>query len=269
MRPAASAAEAAALLERHCTPEVVRVAELEGWSAELWRELERAGLAAVGIVLPLAEAAEVVRAAAGFAAPIPLAETVLVGWLRGTQAPPGPLTVVHRGRAPYGRVATALLSGDGFVAPEDAHLERAVNPAGEPMDRVGVPDAAGADVLRLGALLRAVQLVGAMERVLELLQQPPARLAGQVASAGTSVDHALDFPGEVEVAAAKIRSGEAAAATEAAAIRDQDLLGPYLRRLRSWRADFGSEAEWARVLGRKVHLDPGLLWGHAPARGTD
>lgn len=267
MRPGSSAAQAAALFEQYCTPEVVRQADVLGWSPSLWLELEAAGLDAAGTALPLAEAAEVVRRAAAFAAPIPLAETVLVGWLRGTGAPPGPLTVVHRGRAPYGRAAAALLSGDGFVAPEDARLVPAANLAGEPLDRVGVPDAAGGDVLRLGALLRAVQLVGAMERVLELLKQAPSGLPGQVAAAATAVEHALDFPGEVEVAAAKLSAGEAAAATERAA--DRDPLGPYVRRLRSWRDEFGGEAEWARVLGRGVLQDPGLLWGHAPARGTD
>src|SRR5215472_559492 len=110
---------------RCCPPEVVRRGEPEGWSPRLWRELEMTGLAAAGTELPLAEAAEVVRVAAAFAAPVPLAETVLVG----------PLSLVHRGRASYGRVAAALLSGDGFLLPEDAGLVPAVNLAGEPLDR--------------------------------------------------------------------------------------------------------------------------------------
>jgi acyl-CoA dehydrogenase len=291
-------AEAAAdVFRRHCSPEVVRRAEREGWSPALWRELEASGLAAAGTALPLADAAEVVRVAAAFAAPVPLAETVLVGWLRGVDAPEGPLTVVHRGRAPYGRAAAALLSGDGFVRREDAGLEAAANLAGEPLDRAGVADAAGDDVRRLGALLRAVQLVGAMERVLELtashveerrqfgvplvrfqaVQQQLATLAGEVASAATVVEHAVDFPGNVEVAAAKVRAGEAAAASAAIAhqlhgaigMTDEHVLGLYTRRLWSWRDDFGGEAEWARRLGDAVLRDPGLLWGHAPARGTD
>jgi alkylation response protein AidB-like acyl-CoA dehydrogenase len=191
----------------------------------------------------------------------------------------------------------ALLTGDGFVPPEDARLEPAVNLAGEPLDRVGVPDAGGDDVRRLGALIRAVQMVGAMEHVLALtagyveerrqfgvplirfqaVQQQLAELAGDVASAATAVEHAVDFPGEVEVAAAKSRSGEAAATTAAIAhqlhgaigMTDEHGLGLYTRRLWSWRDDFGGEAEWARLLGRRVLDDRGLLWGHAPARGTD
>jgi acyl-CoA dehydrogenase len=291
-------AEAAAdVLRRHCSPEAVRRAEREGWSPALWRELEASGMTAAGTALPLADAAEVVRVAAAYAAPVPLAETVLVGWLRGVDAPEGPLTVVHRGRAPYGRAAAALLSGDGFVRREDARLEPATNLAGEPLDRAGVPDAAGDDVRRLGALLRAVQLVGAMERVLELtasyveerrqfgvplvrfqaVQQQLATLAGEVASAATAVEHAVEFPGDVEVAAAKIRAGEAAATSAAIAhqlhgaigMTDEHELGLYTRRLWSWRDDFGGEAEWARRLGTAVLRDPGLLWGHAPARGTD
>ena len=288
---------AADLFRRHCPPEVVRSAEGEGWSPALWAELEASGLAGAGVALPLADAAEVVRVAAAFAAPVPLAETVLVGLLRGPDAPSGPVTVVHRRRAPYGRVAAALLSGEGFVQREDARLEAASNLASEPLDRAGVPDASGDDVRRLGALLRSVQMAGAMERVLELtatyveerrqfgvplerfqaVQQQLAALAGEVASAATAVEHAVEFPGDVEVAAAKIRSGEAAAASAAIAhqlhgavgMTDEHELGLFTRRLWSWRDDFGGEAEWARLLGRAVLRDPGLLWGHAPARGTD
>jgi len=288
---------AADVFRRHSSAEVVRRAEREGRAPALWRELEESGLTAAATVLPLAGAAEVVRVAASFAAPVPLAETVLVGWLRGGDAPAGPVTVVHRGRAPYGRVAVGLLSGEEFVAAADAGLEPAVNLAGEPLDRAGVPDAAGEDVVRLGALLRSVQLVGAMERVLELtatyveerrqfgvplvrfqaVQQQLAALAGEVASAATVVEHAVEFPGDVEVAAAKIRAGEAAAASAAIAhqlhgaigMTDEHELGLYTRRLWSWRDDFGGEAEWARRLGAAVLREPGLLWGHAPARGTD
>jgi acyl-CoA dehydrogenase len=288
---------AADVFRRHCSPEVVRGAEREGWAPALWRELEASGLTAAGTALPLADAAEVVRVAAAHAAPVPIAETVLVGLLRGPDTPDGPLTVVYRGRAPYGRVAAALLSGEVFVPREDAGLEPAVNLAGEPLDRAGVPDAAGADVGRLGALLRSVQLVGAMERVLELtatyvaerrqfgvplvrfqaVQQQLATLAGEVASAATAVEHAVEFPGEIEVAAAKVRAGEAAATGAAIAhqlhgaigMTDEHQLGLYTRRLWSWRDDFGGEAEWARRLGGAVLREPGLLWGHAPARGTD
>jgi hypothetical protein len=112
-------------------------------------------------------------------------------------------------------------------------------------------------------------MVGAIERVLELMG-PHARerqLAAEVASAATAVQHAVEFPGPFEVAAAKVRAGEAAAAV-ADATGDRRL-DPYTLRLRSWRDDFGDGSEWARLLGRSVLADPGLLWGHAPARGTD
>jgi acyl-CoA dehydrogenase len=104
------------LFRRHCPPETVRQAEPAGWAPELWHELEVSGLAAAGTELPLGDAADLVRVAASFAAPVPLAETILVGWLCGCDVPPGPLTVAFRGRAPYGRVAAAILSAGGFVA---------------------------------------------------------------------------------------------------------------------------------------------------------
>jgi acyl-CoA dehydrogenase len=111
----------------------------------------------------------------------------------------------------------------------------------------------------------------------QAVQQQLATLAGEVASAATAVEHAVEFPGDVEVAAAKVRAGEAAAASAAIAhqlhgaigMTDEHELGSYTRRLWSWRDDFGGEAEWARLLGAAVLRDPGLLWGHAPARGTD
>lgn len=292
-----AAGTAADVFGRHCSPELLRGVEPGGWLPDLWRELEASGLAGAGVALPMAEAARVVRTAAASAAPVPLAEAVLVGWLRGVDAPPGPLTVIHGGRASYGRMAAALLSSDGFVTPAAAGLEPAVNLAGEPLDRVTAPDAAGDDVRRLGALIRTVQMAGAMERVLELaatyaqrwerLGAAPARLhalrglvstvAGEVAGAATSVEHALEFPGEFEVAAAKVRCGEAAEVAAAMAHQlhgavgssGEDELSLYTRRLWSWREDFGDEADWAQLLGRAVLAEPGLLWGHAPARGTD
>ena len=64
----------------------------------------------------------------------------------------------------------------------------------------------------------------------------------------------------LEVAAAKIRTGEAA--TEGTAIAHQAhgaigwtqdyLLQRFTRRLMGWRDDFGSEAEWAVALGNHV-----------------
>ena len=147
----------------------------------------------------------------------------------------------------------------------------------------------------LGAALRATQMTGALEAVLALavayanervafgrpiakfqaVQHNLARLAGEVAAAIAASGSAADaiatsarFDDAVllEVAAAKIRVGEAAG--EGAGIAHQVLgaigftrehwLHRFTRRLWAWRDDFGNESTWAVTLG-----------GLVAARGAD
>ena len=135
-----------------------------------------------------------------------------------------------------------------------------------------------------GALFRSAQMAGAMERVLEMtvryatervqfgrpianfqaVQQQIAVLAGQVAAARAATDGAAeargDGPAGFESACAKIRVGEAAGVVAAIAHQVHGAIGftyehslhHYTRRLWAWRDEFGSEAEWARWVGRIV-----------------
>lgn len=148
-----------------------------------------------------------------------------------------------------------------------------------------------ADFEALGAVIRVQQMAGALETALQLatayagervafgrpigkfqaVQQNLARLGGEVAAALTAAASAADTlacrmdGGAVteadlllEIAAAKIRVGEAA--TEGAAIAHQVhgaigftseyQLQRFTRQLWSWRDDFGSESAWALRLGR-------------------
>src|SRR5919108_1405543 len=90
------------------TKDLIESAEKGVWPDKLWRALEEGGL-----TLPLvdearggaggtwADAHTVVRAAGKHAAPVPLAETIVAGWLlsqAGLDVPLGPLTIapVHR-----------------------------------------------------------------------------------------------------------------------------------------------------------------------------
>ena len=89
------------MLEEHCPPEVVERAEQGEWPQPLWDTLEAAGLplawvpeAQGGAGASLADGFGIVRVAARYAAPVPLAETLLAGWTlsqAGVDAPPGPL----------------------------------------------------------------------------------------------------------------------------------------------------------------------------------
>lgn len=137
-----------------------------------------------------------------------------------------------------------------------------------------------ADQRRLGAALRAAQMAGALERVLQLtvehartrvqFGQPLVRfqavgqqlavLAAEVAAARAAADAAAADPVGWKVAAAKIRAGEAAGrgtdiahqVLGAIGFTDEHPLHLFTRLLWRWRDEFGTEAEWAEVLGRDV-----------------
>jgi acyl-CoA dehydrogenase len=169
------------------------------------------------------------------------------------------------------------------------------------------PAPAGVDargVLLMGAALRAAQMTGALEAILALavayaneriaferpiakfqaVQHNLARLAGEVAaamavagSAAEAIATSARFDEAVllEVAAAKIRVGEAAG--EGAGIAHQVLgaigftrehtLHRFTRRLWAWRDDFGNESAWAALLGGLVAAKGGdALWPMLAAR---
>ena len=151
------------------------------------------------------------------------------------------------------------------------------------------------DIRRLGALMRAAQMVGAMERALELsvayvnqrvqfgrplakfqaIQHQLAAAASELAAAGATVDAAAELaPGEdgfaFWVAVAKVRAGAAAGIVAATAHQVHGAIGftkEYslhfaTRRLWAWRDEFGTEAEWARELGQEaIALGKDGLWG--------
>lgn len=178
-------------------------------------------------------------------------------------------------------------------------IEPRDNLAGEPRDTVildgvapGAVAAAAAELpdrLRaMGAVARACQMAGALQAILarsvayagervafdrpigrfQAIQHALARLAGETAAAlaasGSAAD-ALASGGDgdgvfLEVASAKIRVGEAAAAGAAIAHQVHGAIGfsmehplhLFTRRLWAWRDDFGSESAWAVELGARV-----------------
>jgi acyl-CoA dehydrogenase len=169
------------LLTDRCTPEVVEAAD-GSWDAGLWGHLERAGLTAIGVPEEaggsggdLLDAAVVARRCAAFAAPVPIAPTLLVApWLReaaGLAHRPGPAAVAGtadvtavRGdggwtlsgsahRVPWGRCADSVLvlvgtpEGLALADVRGAAVHPAADAAGEPSDTlvfdgVAVPDGA-------------------------------------------------------------------------------------------------------------------------------
>jgi acyl-CoA dehydrogenase len=275
------------LFRRHCPSEVIA----EGWSPELWQVVERAELTDGATT---AELGEVVRVAAQYAAPIPLGEDALARLLLARadlEAPAGPLTVAdfYGGRAervPFARVATGIVAvgpeGVALLRPGSYRVSEGMNLAGEPRDTVEadhfeVIKGSGAILRRWGALLRSMQMTGALERALQLtvrqaddrqqfgqplrrfqaIAHQLAELAGEVAAARAAADAAAEDPQLWKIAAAKVRCGEAAgrAATIAHQVHgalgftDEHVLHHFTLRLWSWRDEFGTEEEWASVLG--------------------
>ena len=198
-------------------------------------------------------------------------------------------------RVPPPGQAPAPPAAPGFFvrmdAPDPAALDR--NYAGEPRDSfrldgvsvTAIGEGGSRDDLHFdGALFRAAQMAGAMERVLDMtvayakeraqfgrtiskfqaVQQQIARLAGEAAAASAASHAAGDArslgPARFETACAKLRAGEAAGEVAAIAHQVHGAVGftheyhlHFLtRRLWSWRDEFGSEAEWNRMNGRAI-----------------
>ena len=153
-----------------------------------------------------------------------------------------------------------------------------------------------ADLVRgVGALMRAAQMAGAMEAALGLattyandrvqfgrpigkfqaIQQQLALLAEEAAAALVAVESAAISvaegrqSAEFALAAAKIRAGEAAGTVAeiahqvhgAIGFTEEHFLHNLTRRLWSWRDEFGDEAYWAGLLGRRIAAAGGAgLW---------
>jgi acyl-CoA dehydrogenase len=313
-------------------PQTVNSAKDGAWKQPLWRALSESGLtlawvpeAQGGAGAELADGFAILDVAGRYAAAVPLAETLLAGWLlmcAGLKAPQGAMTVAPA--RPGDKItlnADGTLSGQArgvpfakeaqhiavFAGGSAALVERSacgvsdgVNLAGEPsgtvvFDRVKPLAVAPCDVdqtvlMMMGCVMRAVQTAGALQAILDFtvryanervafekpigkfqaVQHNLARLAGEVSAAMTAAHSAADAIANgsvtddtsflLEVAAAKIRSAEAA--QEGAAIAHQvhgaigftkeHILHRYTLRMLAWRDDFGNESYWAVELGNAI-----------------
>jgi acyl-CoA dehydrogenase len=177
------------LLADTCTHEALQAAESDGWSAAIWDALAANGYADLA-ALDLADALAVLTVAGEHAAPVPLAESVLAGWLLGGSVE-GPVSVVAPGNLDELSLHDGLLSGTARGVPWGRTVERVVvvidrqavlvpttlatgvargrNLAGEPRDtlvfdgaRVEEVRQAGCDLDERGALTRAALMAGAL-----------------------------------------------------------------------------------------------------------
>ena len=317
-------------------PQEIILGLQEDWEISLWNTLEEAGLTLAwvpekygGSGVEIEEGFKILEIAGRYAVSVPLAETLLAGWLLAKaelSVPMAPITVSVPGRGQMLRIADGKLYGNAQGIPcldladyflciaeegEDTRvvlvaLEGAESASDSGMrgDGTGKVKFNGTDVVRcapvpkisfaddlllMGAAVRSQLMAGALQTVLEfsvtyaqerhafgrpigkfqIVQQNLARLAAETAaaaaaagSAADTIQNAKSFDESVilEVAAAKIRTGEAA--TEGSAIAHQvhgamgftaeHVLQRFSKRLFAWRDDFGTETEWAVRLGRLV-----------------
>lgn len=306
----------------------------DSWKARVWSAMEEAGLplawvdeAYGGASVDLSDGFGVLRAAGRAALAVPLAETMLAGWLlsqAGIASPGGAMTVAPtRARdritvdadgcitglarhAVYARdaahIAVVVEGPDKTsIALVDAHactLRKGAALSGDASDEIvfnrvqalKIADAPArfdvSSLLLMGSVIRCQQIAGALETMLDLsvrysgervafekkiakyqaVQHSLARLAGEVAAAVSAANSAADtiasaaFGSDeilLEVAAAKIRCGEAAGTGTGVAhqvhgaigITDEHVLHRLSLRALGWRDDFGSESYWAAELG--------------------
>ncbi|MHB8668824.1 MAG: acyl-CoA dehydrogenase family protein [Burkholderiales bacterium] len=256
---------------------------------------------------PLAETMLAGRllAAAGIAVPpgaLTLAPVRAGEQLALTQGASGVTLSGRAQRVPWGNLcAQAVVAGElggkgvlGLVATARAVRGVEKNLAGEPralLEFEAAPliacaplEGARARLEADGALVRSVQMAGALERTLEYslhyaneriqfgrpigkfqaVQHMLAQLAGQVAAASAAVDAAVGAsslaPDAFAVAVAKARAGEAAGKGAEIAHQVHGAMGYTrehnlhygTRRLWSWRDEFGNETHWQSRLGRAV-----------------
>lgn len=203
------------LLTDLCTPEVVDRSESGTFAENLWQVLTETGLTAAGIGVEaggsggdLEDSLLVIREAARFAAPVPLAEHFIAGLLlseQGQSIESGPVTIasgkfiISDGLSLSGtaddvafarwctQVVLVAQGTDGLklcrVPASDFDMVQKNSVAGEPRDAISVNTKVAAEsafsvdsqlperIKLMGAALRALMMSGALESVLEMTVQ--------------------------------------------------------------------------------------------------
>ena len=317
-----------------CDRAVVNNVEKGLWPADLWKEIEEMGLPLIavpedkgGVGGTLADMLALLRLAGEHAVPVPLAETALGNLLVATAggAPkPGPATLAlgdlklfggrlsgKVARVPFASVAERFVAvvdkTVAVVSRANARVEATPSHAGEPYGTVTFDNAAaefsGASAvtaeraLELAAVMRAMQMAGAADRILataveyskqrvqfgkpistfQAIQHMLAELASCVAATIASAEAAsrdadeggLAEGGRFSIAAAKTQCSDFAHRIAAISHQSMGAMGfthehvlhHYTRRLWVWRRDFGSESFWGEKIGAAyAKAGPDKLW---------
>ena len=317
-----------------CGREVVNNVEKGLWPADLWKEIEEMGLPLIavpedkgGVGGTLADMLALLRLAGEHAVPVPLAETALANLLiatAGGEPKPGPATVALGSlklsggrltgkvdRVPFAAVADRFVAvvdkTVAVVSKANAKVDLKPTHAGEPYGTVtfdnaavefsGTSQVSAERAFELAAVMRAMQMAGAADRVLatateyskqrvqfgkpistfQAIQHMLAELASCVAATIASAEAAsrdadeggLADGGRFSIAAAKSQCSDFAHRISAIAHQSMGAMGfthehilhHYTRRLWVWRRDFGSESFWGEKIGTAyAKAGPEKLW---------
>lgn len=322
-----------------CGKDVVNNVEKGEWPGDFWKEIEDMGLPLIavpeelgGVGGTLGDMMALLRLAGSHAVPVPLAETALANLLiasAGGTPDSGPAALVlgrlrlaggritgRVERVPFATVAERFVAVVGgvlvVVAKANAKTTPKPSPAGEPYGTVvfdnavcefaAVSGATEERALELAALMRAMQMAGAADRVLattveyskqrvqfgrsistfQAIQHMLAELASCVAATIASAEAAardadeggLADGGHFSIAAAKTQASDFAQRIAAIAHQSMGAMGfthehilhHYTRRLWVWRRDFGSESFWGARIGEAyAKAGPQALWSSLSA----
>lgn len=290
-----------------CEPATINDAESGGWPQALWNALEESGLPLAwvseelgGAGAAMADGFAVLRAAGRFAVPVPLAETLMAGWLlarAGIEMPVGPMTIapVHAdghielaadgkmsGRArrvPFARNAAhiAVLAHRAdepvvaLVAARDLPIAQDRSLAGEPRDTVtfnGVipdsikPAALDEDMIQcLGAAVRLQQMAGALEKILD----QSVEWALDRVQFGRPIAKFQAVQHNLAMLAGEVAAAGAAAdlAAEACAGRDPGVAEVAIAKVRA-----GEAAGTGAAIAHQVHGAMGFTYEHSLHHAT-
>lgn len=275
-------------------------AEAGTFPVALWQSVQATGFHMVGSAdsgTGLAELFALLEVSGRYAVPLPLAENLLANAWVGAADGLSSIGIWNGDvitNVPWGRSATRVIGirpdSRELVVVESVVLSASgTNMAGEARDRVQIPSNArrttiDSDPWSLLALARAAQTAGALRTVLEsalgyagdreqfgrslskfqAIQHSLAVQAAEVAAARRAVWAAVDSLESVrfraEIAAAKIRTGEASTVVGEAAHQVFGAIGytyehrlhHFTRRVWAWRDEYGNEFAWQRELGSMI-----------------
>jgi acyl-CoA dehydrogenase len=280
----------------HAGAGVLRAAEQGVWPADLWAAVQEAGLhhallpeSAGGFGVPIPAALSLLRVAAAYAAPVPLAETLLAGWLlaeAGLPVPDGPLTLApvvggerlvlsgdrltgDASRIPWGGKAAAvavLVDTDagtraGLVQAGGWRTAAGENVAREPRETLAFDAAVtlgGAIdplvVRAVGAALRSQQIAGALVRLTAMTTQ----YAQDRVQFGRPIGRFQAVQQNLAVLAGQAAAATAAADLAAEAVAD----GVRLLPIAAAKARTGEAAGIGAAIAHQVHGAIGFTFEH-------